>query len=124
MPYAAVPLILAAVSSRVRDLPICVKLLAGFTATSADAGNAAAAVASWPYVSRVPSPRTMAPFSARNSLASTPQCAAAAAVRRARASAPARRSLSQPSRTLVLPPVTCTPSNVFAYAAPAGAAST
>jgi hypothetical protein len=112
------------VSKRVRARPICEKALGALTVASAGAGSAAAAVASWPYVRRSPSPRTMAPFSARSSLAATPQCSAAAVMRRWRASAPARRSLSQPSRTLVLPPVTCVPSSVFVYCSPAGAAST
>jgi hypothetical protein len=53
-----------------------------------------------------------------------PHSAAAALISICRAVAPALRSFSQPSRTLVLPPVICPPIRLLMYTSPGGANST
>ena len=69
-------------------------------------------------------PMTEAVLGAAMSPASTLHCRAAACTSIVRACAPAMRSLSQPSRTEVEPPVIWPPSSALMYSSPGGAIST
>ena len=111
MPNSAVPYTFAGVSSRPIGLPTTLNSPGGLRATSLGGVRPAALSATCPYVSFLPLEWMITPLSARQVDASTPHVCAAALTSIVRACAPACRSLVHPSRTLVLPPVSCPPSS-------------
>src|SRR5688572_16649349 len=118
-----VPSTFDGVSLRFCDLPSSLNCDAGLSSTSFGGVSLEAASASAPNFSFLPCGEMMTPFSALQLRASTPHSAAAALASMCRAVAPALRSFSQPSRTLVLPPVIWPPIRLLMYASPGGANS-
>jgi hypothetical protein len=114
MPNCAVPFTFDGVSRRRVRLPTMRKALGSFSGGFSGTGMLAALAASSPKVAFRPLGPVMTPLPALTSLRSTFQRAAAAVINISRTCAPPMRSLSQPSRTDVEPPVSCgPPSNAF-----------